>query len=382
MSCGADPGAVHSILVRAMGRLQANDLVLYLIDFGQTVLQPMTAGLDRAKAPVDDEPVATTLAGRCFQNQLTVTANRSDGVRVWTPVMEGSDRVGVLALTVPDSDVDTLTACEELGLLAGYLIAAQDRVTDLYNVHRRRRSMSLASSMQWDLLPPLVMTSGAVSIAGLLEPAYDVGGDCFDYALNGDSFHFAIMDAMGNGVGAALIASLAMGSYRHDRREGHPLQVMHRNLANIIASHYRDSSFSTGVLGCLEVPTGILSWTNAGHPLPLLIRNGRVIKELLCPPTPPWGTIAREPAIASESLEPGDSVLLFTDGVSEALSPDGVQFGIERLVDLIDRSTSDALLPQQVLHKLHRAIQDHLEVEPTDDATFVLLQWRGSTDKS
>ena len=63
--------------------------------------------------------------------------------------------------------------------------------------------MSLAASMQWDLLPPLVMQAGSVSIAGLIEPAYDVGGDCFDYSLNGPVFDFAIMDAMGHGVSSA-----------------------------------------------------------------------------------------------------------------------------------------------------------------------------------
>lgn len=74
--------------------------------------------------------------------------------------------------------------------------------------------------MQWDLLPPLVLRTPNVAIAGMLEPAYDVGGDCFDYALNDRVLSISVMDAMGHGVGAALISALAVGSYRHDRREG------------------------------------------------------------------------------------------------------------------------------------------------------------------
>ena len=376
MSRGADPATMTDILGRAAAGLHATDVVVYLIDFGQTVLEPLP---DRRAHPdlPSAEDVASTLAGRCFRDQCIVSAQRDDAIRVWAPVIEGSDRTGVLALTVPADDDATLTACEELGLFAGYLIAAQARCTDTYNLHRRRRSMSLAASMQWDLLPPLVMRAGPVTIAGLLEPAYDVGGDCFDYAMNGPVFDFAIMDAMGHGVGSALIASLVMGSYRHDRREGRALEVMHRNLSSTIDSYYRDSSFSTGVLGRLEVATGVLSWTNAGHPRPLLIRGGHVVKELVCPPTPPWGTFAREPTVATEPLEPGDFVFLYTDGVSEARTPEGEQFGVERLIDLIEKNASELLRPQQILHTLLHAIRDHLKSDPRDDATFVLMQWEG-----
>ena len=376
LSRGADPATVTEILGRAARGLSANDVVVYLIDFSQTILEPLPHGSAHADLP-SAEDVATTLAGRCFRDQCIVTTQRDDGVRVWAPVIEGSDRTGVLAVTVPAADDATFTACEELGLFAGYLIAAQTRCTDLYNVHRRRRSMSLAASMQWDLLPPLVMNAGSVSIAGLLEPAYDVGGDCFDYALNGPVFDFAIMDAMGHGVGSALIASLAMGSYRHDRREGRALEVMHRNLASTISSYYRDTSFSTGVLGRLDVATGLLSWTNAGHPLPMLIRGGHVVKQLACAPTPPWGTIARNPTVATEPLEPGDFVLLYTDGVSEAHTPEGEQVGVEGLIDLIDRHASELLRPQQILHALLHTIRDHRRGDPRDDSTFVLFRWEG-----
>ena len=62
-----------------------------------------------------------------------------------------------------------------------------------------------------------------VSSSGMLEPAYDVGGDCFDHSANGFAVDVAIMDAMGHGLGSRLISSLAVGSYRHDRREGQPL---------------------------------------------------------------------------------------------------------------------------------------------------------------
>ncbi len=376
LSRGANPASVTEILRRAASGLQATDVVVYLIDFGQTILEPLPDSSAHPDLP-STEDVSSTLAGRCFRDQSVVTTQREDGTRLWAPVIEGTDRTGVIALTVPTADDAVLAACEELGIFAGYLFATQARCTDVYNMHRRRRSMSLAASMQWDLLPPLVMKAGSVSIAGLLEPAYDVGGDCFDYALNGPIFDFAIFDAMGHGVASALIASLVMGCYRHDRREGRALEVMHRNLASTIDSHYRDASFSTGILGRLDVATGALTWTNAGHPLPLLIRGGHVVKELACPPTPPWGTFEREPTVATESLEPGDFILLYTDGVSEARTHQGVEFGVERLIHLIERNASELLRPQQILNTLLRSMREHTAADARDDATFLLVQWEG-----
>ena len=242
---------------------------------------------------------------------------------MWVPVTEGSDRTGVLALTVPRAGEEIIGACETLGRLAGYFIATQARTTDLYNLHRRRRSLSLAASMQWDLLPPLVLKTPLISVAGLLEPAYEVGGDCFDYALNNDQLNVAIVDAMGHGVSSSLIATLAVGSYRHDRREGRRLDDIHAHLDAALTSQFPDTSFATGQLAQIDIGTGTMTWTNAGHPVPLLIRNGRVVSGLECRPTPPWGlgstfTPDERATIATIALEPGDSVLFYTDGVIEA----------------------------------------------------------------
>src|SRR6476659_3706304 len=178
---GADPASVPDVVVRIAADLGATDVVVYLVDFAQTTLEPLPGRATHSDLPGSEE-VASTMAGRAFADQRPATAERSDGV--WVPIVEGSDRTGVLALTVPTATDEIVAACEELGLFAGYLIATHARSTDLYNLHRRRRALSLPASMQWDLLPPLVLKTDRMVVAGLLEPAYDVGGDCFDYALN------------------------------------------------------------------------------------------------------------------------------------------------------------------------------------------------------
>jgi serine phosphatase RsbU (regulator of sigma subunit) len=377
----ADPASIPDIVEKVAGAFGATDVVVYLIDFGQATLEPLPDRRPHAEVP-QSEPVATTMAGRTFVDQQATSVERPAGVRVWVPIVEGSDRTGVLALTVPEATEDVTRACEELGLLAGYLIATQTRVTDLYNLHRRRRSLSLAASMQWDLLPPLVLKTQRMTVAGVLEPAYNVGGDCFDYALNDTVFDMAIFDPMGHGIQAALIASLAVGSYRHDRRENQPLKRIHANLETALAHQFQGSVFATGLLARIDLDTGEMTWTNAGHPPPILIRGGTALGQLRCPPTAPWGlaTITDtvgDPSTATEALEPGDNVLFYTDGVVEAHLPGEEEFGVDRLVDLATQHASDQLETEEIVRHLVHSVLDHQSNSLPDDATVVLFQWKG-----
>lgn len=375
----ADPASISDIVESVASTFGATDIVVYLVDFGQATLEPLPDRRAHADLP-ESESVATTMAGRAFVSQQMTSVQRSGGMRVWVPVVEGSDRTGVLALTVPEATEEVVRACEELGLFAGYLIATQSRFTDLYNLHRRRRSLSLAASMQWDLLPPLVMKTRRMTVAGVLEPAYDVGGDCFDYALNHTVFDLAIFDAMGHGLQAALVASLAVGSYRHDRRENQPLAKIHSALDRAVARQFEGSVFATGLLARVELDSGVITWTNAGHPPPILIRGGAAIRELRCEPTVPWGLAdttgsVGEAPIASERLEPGDKLLFYTDGVVEAHLPGQDHFGVERLVELISQHSSDRQEAEEIVRLLVRAVLDHQSNELPDDATVVLFQW-------
>jgi len=356
-------------------------VVVYLVDFAQTTLEPLPDRSTHAEVAKSEE-VATTMAGRAFVDQRPSVAERPEGMRVWVPILEGSDRTGVLALTVPEATDDVIESCEDLGVFAGYLIAAQARTTDLYNLHRRRRSLSLAASMQWDLLPPLVLRTERMTVAALLEPAYEVAGDCFDYALNDTVFDMGVFDPVGHGVTSALIAALNVGAYRHDRRRSHSLGQMHAHLDETMATQFSDPSFTTGQLARVDLDSGAMTWTNAGHPLPMLVRGGRVVDLPACPPTLPWGlgSLAGTPTpvpVATEALEPGDSLLFYTDGVIEAHLPGQEEFGVERLVDLVGQHASDQLEPEEIVRRLVRSLLEHQDDRLTDDATLVLFKWNG-----
>jgi len=377
----ADPADVPDMMLSAAAEMGAVDVVVYLVDFEQVTLEPLP---DRSthREVAHSEEVGTTVAGRAFLQRRAATVERADGTRVWVPIVEGSDPTGVLALTIPDANDAALALCEDLGVLAGYLIATQARVTDLYNLHRRRKPMSLPASMQWDLLPPLTLTSRRVVAAGMLEPAYEVGGDCFDYALNGPYLDVALMDSMGHGLHSAMVAALAMGSYRHDRREGRVLEHIHRNLDAAIAIECDGDAFVTGQIGRLDVNTGTLNWINAGHPPPLHLRHGKVIGRLEGPPALPWGLGPSEIEVTVSALEPGDSILFYSDGVIEARGGRAEDFGVARLADLVGQHASDQLPVGLMVRFIVRAVLEHHGGRLHDDATVLMIHWPGVADES
>jgi serine phosphatase RsbU (regulator of sigma subunit) len=371
------PAAVIELMVGLAEGTGATDVVVYLVDFGQIVLSPLPAGGAHVRLP-EVEAIPGSVAGRAFTERRLQTEALSEGTRVWVPVVEGSECTGVLAFTVSGPLDDRARArCLELGLMVGCAVAVAARHTDLFNLVRRRRPMSLPASMQWDLLPPLHLQSPEVVSAAVLEPAYDVGGDSFDHAINGGNLDLVIVDAMGHGLAASMTSALAMGSYRHDRREGQPLATMHRRLDEVIGRELGSETFATGLVARLVLATGHLTWINAGHPQPLLVRAGRVQRALACRPSLPWGLGSRIEEEADVVLEAGDSVLFYTDGVVEGRAPGGEPFGVGRLIELIQTAAAAPQPSSVLLRQLIHQVLIYQDQRLRDDATLVWLTWNG-----
>src|SRR5688500_14416886 len=184
---------------------------------------------------------------------------------------------------------------------------------------------------------------------------------------------------MGLGVTSASIAALALGSYRHGRREGRTLTSMSESLDELLRRQFEGEAFATGQLAQLEVESGALTWINAGHPRPLLIRNGEVIAQLEGEPSLPWGLGDDTGEPARDALEPGDGVLFFTDCVVEARTPEGEEFGVDRLADITGQCASNGLAPEEIVRNLVRTVLEHQASDLRDDATVVLVEWHGPT---
>ena len=363
-------GGLHRVLAVAGEPVPAWDPVIYLAGFSYEVLYPLIPGMA-------EEDVAGSLAGRAFTSGQPVASERDRAVRLWVPVMEQTTRTGVLAITVPEATPRILEQVESLGVFAGLVTALAMRVSDTPHVRRHGREMSLPASIQWDLLPPLSTRARGALIAGILEPAYDIAGDAFDYAFNGDDLHFAIMDGMGHGLGSTVLTGLAVGTYRHARRQGAPLDGIHAAIGRALTDYYDDLSFATGIIGRLAIASGRLEWTCAGHPPPLLLRGRKVVAELSIDPALPFGLTDVPPERGSQDLEPGDAVLLYTDGVIEARTPEGEFFGLERLIDLLEREAASGQPAEEMLRRLVQAVLAHQAAQLRDDATLLLVQWTG-----
>jgi hypothetical protein len=345
----------------------ASDPVVYLADFSRQALFPLAAG-------TPEEQVAGTLAGRAFTTGKPVTSARDGHVRVWVPVVEQTARIGVLAVSFPEADPGSIAQAELLGAFAGLIVTGMSRVSDIPLVRRRLVRMSLPASIQWDLLPPWSTRVPGALIAGILEPAYDIAGDAFDFAADEGTVNFAIVDGMGHGISSTMLTGLAVGAYRHARRDAVPLPDIHVAIDAALSSGYDDLSFATGILGSLSTSTGRLGWTCAGHPRPLLLRDRTVVAELECEATLPFGLGTGAPVVSYYDLEPGDMVLLYTDGVTEARA-DGEQFGLDRLIDFVEREAASEQPPEELLRRLVQELLAYQGTGLRDDATMLLLQW-------
>jgi serine phosphatase RsbU (regulator of sigma subunit) len=236
--------------------------------------------------------------------------------------------------------------------------------------------MSLAAELLWQLLPPLTFGTDGIVITAALAPVHDVGGDAFDYAVNGDSAQFAVFDAMGHGLPAGSMATIAVAAYRSSRRRGLGLAETAAFIDDAIATHVGGSRYVTGVLAQLELSSGRLRWCIAGHPRPVILRRGRIVRTLDSGAHVPFGLGAR-PAVGQESLEPDDRVLLYTDGITEARAASGEPFGLDRFADIVSRTSSEEMPPPEMMRRLMHAIVDHQVGELRDDATAVMVQWPG-----
>jgi serine phosphatase RsbU (regulator of sigma subunit) len=181
---------------------------------------------------------------------------------------------------------------------------------------------------------------------------------------------------MGHGLEAGLLASVAMAACRTSRRAGTDVAATAAAIDHAVSAQFGVDRFVTGVLAELELVSGRLRWSVSGHPPPLLLRNGRIVKTLLGDVAPPLG-VSGDVVVSEEMLEPADQVLFFTDGVVEARSADGEFFGVDRLVDLVTRTSASATPAPETMRRLLHAILDHQEGELQDDATIVVVEWRG-----
>jgi sigma-B regulation protein RsbU (phosphoserine phosphatase) len=349
-------------------------MVLFLVDDEQRELRMV---------PQDDRPVAgplpleASLPGRSFRLVETVLMAGGDGW--WVPVINGTDRLGVLGFAFadgldPDDDL-VRQRCETMAGLVGHLITVTSPKGDFLVRVRRARPMSDGAELLAQILPPMTVSCERLTVSAILEPRYDIGGDGYDYALDGDLARMAIFDGVGRGLRAGLAYTVAVTAARAARRAGKELYGQVRAADAALLEQFSDARFVTAVLGELNMGTGVLRYINAGHPAPLLLRAGKFIRELPGGRRMPLGLDDTRDHIGTEQLEPGDRLLLYTDGVIEARDARGDMFGVEALIDHAERHAAAGLPAPETLRRLARAVAAHHGGPAADDTTLVLAEW-------
>lgn len=376
----APPSASIDVLAAELAaRIRAQEMSFLILHFsGHSLVRLVSVGKEPGKGgverpeevPLDRAPYSQVL--RMQQPQVLAENGR---IRVTAPVTNRGDIIGVLELLVEeDPGPEILQFVAEAGLAFAYVVIANRRFTDLYEWGSRTEPFTLAAEIQHGLLPESsTCEAGQFTLAAGLEPTEDIGGDTFDYALDRNTLHVSITDAIGHEEKAALLATLLVGALRNGRRGGLEIvdQVEHANQA--VFAHGGGESFVTGLVLRVELATGRVGTVVAGHPLPLLLRGGEV-RTVKLETGVPFGVIGEAGYMEQRlSLEPGDRMLLLTDGMLER---NAARVDVARLL----LETQD-LHPREVVRSMLTAVLSATGGRLRDDATLLCLDWHGGGSK-
>jgi hypothetical protein len=379
------PSDLADVVADQAGAIGARDVDLYLVNYELDALVPVPRAGGDGRTPLS---IVGTVPGRGFATTsiVQVPLPDGDGHRLWLPLIDGTERLGVLGLSFDEGPLaePLLGVCERYAHLVAMLVVSKSAYGDVFEIVRRSERMTLASELVWSLAPPLVFATDRLVVAGMLEPAYDNGGDALDYALDDGTLHLGVFDAMGHGLPAAGVAAFAIAAYRHSRRSGLGLVETYRAMHAAVGEQYPDERYVTAVIARLELETGRLTWIAAGHPPPLVLRDGRRARALATTPALPLGMPldGPEPVVCEEALEPGDLVVLYTDGLTEARDGEGRRLGVDGLSAFIEREAASGHPAPETLRRLRQVVVGGSGRELKDDATALLVEWNRGGERA
>lgn len=290
----------------------------------------------------------------------------------WTPLPDGRFPLFVLRQEPGATPIEPWLS----GFL-GVILGRQLDVTEFLESPRRRSDMTVAAHLQWSQVHSRAERFGSFEVAGTLEPAYEVAGDMFDFALSPSGvLTIFSLDAMGHGQTATLSAVLALAAIRNARLEGAGLVDQMAAADSALTAEWGGDRFTT-IVG-VEVHPDSLAVVNAGHePLRMVGHDGTTTAlALQADPPAGVGSGGRYRLQELPALQAGDTLIMLSDGASDARNSEGVVFGPDRIIESLH-----AFRDLDPLPLVHRFVQDLLAHSPGhgDDITAVALK-RAHTD--
>ena len=366
-------------LAEALG---ACEVAFLVVDFsGRALIRLGHAGARAAtrtqgRETAERVPLGGSPHGRALMHQ-SVQIEASEGrTRLFAPVTNRGEAIGVLELVLPDPpDEQTLADVALAAHALAYVVIANRRFTDLFEWGQRSVRLSLAAEIQHRLLPgAFTCEGGQFTLAAWLEPAGEIAGDSFDFSIERDTLHLSMSDARGHAVGASMLATLLVGALRNARRAGVGLAEQARLANEGLGEQVQWSDFVTAQVARIDLRSATATIVNAGHEPPLRLRDGRVEPiELLA--DPPFG-IVRDHAYRVQplALQPGDRIMFLTDGMLERNAAH---------VDLPALMVEGAdMHPREAVQHVVLALLKAADGELKDDATAMCVDWHGGPPRA
>ncbi|MFL5839910.1 MAG: SpoIIE family protein phosphatase [Thermoleophilaceae bacterium] len=244
--------------------------------------------------------------------------------------------------------------------------------TDVFDATRRRKDINPAAEIQQSLLPPRIVRMGSGRIGSSILPAYEVGGDWFDYVENRDGAWFAIADASGKGVRAGALGSIGLAALRAARRNDADVVAAMQTIHETIWDASEEDFYLTAIVARWNAAYRSFSWINAGHPPPLLFRSDGGAEEMAVEPDLPLGVLDRERKfrLNHRRVAPGERIVLYTDGISNRPTRDGL-FGRNGIIAAVGRARDSS--PTATARSIQIAVVEATTDLLRDDAAVVVF---------
>ena len=361
------PHLIADQLVAEARRMAGVAVALYVVDIDGSELVRLAGSEDfpeRLEAPPALGPEIVPEGLPLFYERLQRKLPRCVAEPLW---LRG--RVLGLLLCVGQPVV----GLEDIARQGAAALELANDYTDLIESARRRKPTTAAAEVQHHLLPPRIVRVTGAHVAGGLLPTYAVGGDWFDFVENRDGAWLAIADAAGHGATAAGLSAAALGALRAARRSEQDLVGAAQAMDEVIRTLGNPDFHVTTILARWHAPTATLAWINCGHPPGHLVSRDGAFTALDGPIHPPLGTgqAARHLATSEVRLDPGERLLLVTDGIIERTVRGGGTFGLDGVRDAVAAATAPtaAATAMAILQAVAASWTKPLQ----DDATLVVL---------
>ncbi|MFC1564548.1 SpoIIE family protein phosphatase [candidate division KSB1 bacterium] len=292
---------------------------------------PFISELNLLDTPAELDNIKVQNSHSMLRDELT---NRY--IQLIFPLKDEDQILGLIALPgkrpgIPFSKEDH----SMLTILANQFVSALITARYYFETVEKRRyeeELTLASRIQQDLLPKELPDNDEIQIAAFSKPSFTIGGDFYDYLpIDDNRFGLVIADACGKGMPAAMLISQIQAILKGEAGSGKPIIEIVKHLNRHIKQYTSARNFTTLFFGIYNRETGVLEYANAGHNYPVIIRRDGS-RELLLTTGPALGITTDEDFFTEEvRVNPGDTVLFYTDGLTETMDETGREYSEQRL---------------------------------------------------